>query len=321
MKNIINKAAYALIIIISACTFVFAGGSGKIKLVPMERPQGEYGPIGFKIFVPWMDGNIDMRYPETIDGKDGMYFIDHYRPDMPIISKVSEYPKWKVDAKTGDISYTYTTKEGVEFGGIVEVINDEVQMEFFIKNYSDKPLINLNPQVCLELNNSNDFNIRNSASDVFLWVDGQCASLGSLTPSASEKGRNPLMIIAKKGFGNLEGVGKTKYNGLGQDVFMSNYVKDSTGKPTLVWWMMNQESDEDIILKESRDKKHLVAVSWPGSTSYLIFNSLNPCIHAGPSIQYTIEPNRERHWYGTIYLMQNDKEELMKRYKDGQRRN
>jgi hypothetical protein len=69
---------------------------------------------------------------------------------------------------------------------------------------------------------------------------------------------------------------------------------------------VNETSDEDIIYCESKNNEHLIAFSWPGEASFLIYNSLNPCIHADPSIQFTIDPYRERHWYGTMYLMDNN---------------
>ncbi len=117
-----------------------------------------------------------------------------------------------------------------------------------------------------------------------------------------------MLVIMREGFSDVVAPGKVKIEKPGADIGWT-------------WWAVNETSDEDIILRESRDKKHLVAVAWPGQTSYLVFNSLIPCIHAGPSIRFTIDPKRERHWYGTIYLIQNDKNELIKRYKNGQRYN
>jgi hypothetical protein len=317
MKSKSMKIILSIVFVLVAASAVLP----QIKIVPLDTPTGEFGPIGFKMYVPWMDGSIEMRNPETVDGEEGMYFIDHYRPDMLSLSKMGKYPEWKYDDINETLSYSYTTQEGVEFGGIVSAVDDEVHMEFIIKNQSDRILRNVNPQLCLKLTYSNDFNLTKETSDVFLWSGGKLTSVDKLTPSPEEKHRDALMVIGRKGFTNLEGVGKTKYNGPGQDIFMSNYVKDANGNPLFVWWMTNEESDEDIILRESRDKKHLVAVAWPGSVAYLVYNSLNPCIHAGPSIQFTIEPQRERHWYGTIYLMQNDKDELMKKFKNGQRYN
>ncbi|MGD8777373.1 MAG: hypothetical protein PVH88_00245 [Ignavibacteria bacterium] len=80
--------------------------------------------------VPWMDGTIEMRFPETLNSEEGMHFIDHERSDMVPISKIESYPDWKVNKSTGEISYSYTTNEGIEFGGIVSVEADEVHIEF-----------------------------------------------------------------------------------------------------------------------------------------------------------------------------------------------
>jgi hypothetical protein len=318
MKQKLAASVIIAAIFILLCSFT---SNKSIKLIPLPKPQGEFGPIGFKITADWMDGTIEFRFPETIDGEDGMYFIDHYRPDMVPISKVKNYPDWNINKETGEISYSYTTPEGIEFGGIATPGDEVIQMEFFIKNHTSKAIMDVTPQLCLALANSKDFNTTKVASDVFISVNKELISVDKLTPSAAEKKRDPLLVIAKDGFTNLEGVGKTKFEGPGHDIFMSNYVKEKDGSLKYIWWMPDQTSDEDIIFRESRDKKHLVAVSWPGSVSNLVYNSINPCIHAGPSIQYTINAGRERHWYGTIYLMKNDHNELLKRYKNGQRPN
>jgi hypothetical protein len=131
--------------------------------------------------------------------------------------------------------------------------------------------------------------------------------LDKTTPTVAEKGRDPQLVIVREGFTNIEAVGKTKIENPGNDIG--------------TWWLINETSDEDIIFRESRDKKHLVAVSWPGEASFLIYDSLNPCIHAGLSIQYTIDPKRERHWYGTVYFLENNPYNLLKRYKSGKRFN
>lgn len=284
-----------------------AGDKEIIKLIPLQHTEGKLDPIGFQMKVPWMDGSIEMRFPETLDSEDGMHFIDHYRADMQPLSKMGKYPDWKRNENTGEISYSYTTEDGIEFGGIVNSVSDEVHMEFYVKNHTDKQIKKISPQICLMFDRSDDFNQLKTASDVFILSNGKYICLDKTTPTAAEKGRDPLLVIAREGFTNIEAVGKTKIENPGSGI----------GN----WWLVNETSDEDIIVRESKNKKHLVAVSWPGDVSFLIFNSGNPCIHAGPSIQFTIDPERERHWYGTVYLMQNDKEELLKRYKDGQRYN
>jgi hypothetical protein len=303
----LEKFFVAVLVFYSLSYNAFSQNYDVIKLIPLDKPAGEFGHIGFKIAASWMDGTIEMRFPETLDSEEGMHFIDHNRADMQPLYKMNQFPDWKIDKTTGEISYSYTTPDGIEFGGIVNSTTEEVHIEFFIKNHSDKYLRKISPQICLALDKSNDFNRLRVTSDVFIWSEGECISLDRTTPAVAEKGRDPLLIIARKGFSNIEAAGKIKVEKPGSDI-------DS-------WWLLNETSDEDIILRESTDKKHLVAVAWPGETSFLIYNSLNPCIHAGPSIRYTINPRRKRHWYGTIYLIQNDKNELIKRYKNGQRYN
>jgi hypothetical protein len=290
-----------------SCT-MFSQNNDGIKLIPFDKPEGEFGQLGFKMAAPWMDGTIEMRFPETLDGEEGMYFIDHNRADMQPLTKIKQFPDWVINKTNGEISYTYTTADGIEFGGIVNATSDEVHMEFFVKNHSDKQLIKISPQFCLALGKSNDFNPLGVTTGVFVWAEGKCLSLDQTTPATTEKGSGPMLVIMRKGFSDVVAPGKVKIEKPGADIGWS-------------WRAVNETSDEDIILRESRDKKHLVAVAWPGQTSYLVFNSVIPCIHAGPSIRYTIDPNRERHWYGTIYLIQNDKNELLKRYKNGQRYN
>ncbi len=304
----LRKGFLSVLILYSLSGTVFSQDKEVIKLIPLDKPEGEFGQLGFKIAASWMDGTIEMRFPETLDGEEGMYFIDHNRADMQPLSKMNQFPDWQINKTTGEISYSHTTSNGIEFGGIVNSTSDEVHIEFFVKNHTDKQVRKVSPQFCLALDKSNDFNPSGVTTGVFVWVEGKCLSLDQTTPIAADKGSDPMLVIMRKGFSDVVAPGKVKIEKPGADIGWS-------------WRSVNETSDEDIILRESRDKKHLVAVAWPGQTSYLVFNSLIPCIHGGPSIQFTIDPNRERHWYGTIYLLQNDKNELMKRYKNGQRYN
>jgi hypothetical protein len=304
----LRKVLLSIWIFYSLSFTMFSQNKDSIKLIPLDKPIGEFGQIGFKITASWMDGTIEMRFPETLDSEEGMHFIDHNRADMQPLSKMKQFPDWKMNKTTGEISYSYTTPDGIEFGGIVNATDEEVHMEFFVKNHTGKSLRKISPQFCLALDKSNDFNPLRVTTGVFVWSEGKCLSLDQTTPTAAEKGTDPMLVIMREGFSDVVAPGKIKIEKPGTDIGWS-------------WQAVNETSDEDIILRESRDKKHLVAVAWPGQASYLVFNSLIPCIHAGPSIQFTIDPKRERHWYGTIYLIQNDKNELIKRYKNGQRYN
>jgi hypothetical protein len=290
-------------ILLSFLSFSFS--QDQVTVIPIEKPDSEFGPIGFRINTGWMNGYLELRFPETLDCSEGMYFIDHYRPDMVPFSKVKKFPDWKTDKTTGAISYSYITDEGLEFGGMAAPCGDEVRMEFYANNKTGKRIVDMSPQICLLLKNSTDFDELKKLSDVFIYTDNGWMSLDKSTPSPADKGRVPMLVIGKRGFSNIQAVGKTKIPAPGGDI----------GD----WWIINEESDEDIVYRSSKDGKHLAAISWPGDVSFLIYNSMNPCIHAGPSIQFTVEPGMERHWYGTIYLTSNNPDDLLKRYKDGRR--
>ncbi len=307
MTRLVKITIILCIILYSGKMFAFNPQGGDIKITPLPNQDGERKPIGFQMKATWMDGTIEMRFPETLDGEEGMYFIDHYRADMPVLSKMEKYPEWVRNEKTGEISYTCSTPQGIEFGGIISTDSMEVRIEFFVKNHSSKEIRHISPQLCLDLKNSQDFNTLKTTSDVHIWSEGKYISLDQTTPTSAQKRRDALLVIGRKGFSNMEAVGKTTIKTPGEDIGQ--------------WWLINETSDEDIIVRESTDKKHLVATSWPGEVSFLIFNSQNPCIHAGPSIEFTIGANRERHWYGTVYLMPNNPNELLIRYKNGQRKN
>jgi hypothetical protein len=275
----------------------------RIILTPIPKPSTAYGTLGFEFQAPWMDGPITMRFPETLNSSLGLHFIDHDRADMRPISPMVQFPAWEVNSETGEIGYSYFLPEGIEFGGIVEATSDAVFMDFFVKNHTDEKITSVIPQMCMAMTKCNDFNTLNSISDIYMWSGGKYTSLGDCTPSPEEKGRSPLIIIARKGF--------VPPQGLGGD------VGDTGVKAT--WWYLNQTSDEDIIVRESKDKKHLVAVTWPGYVHRLVCNAGIPCLHAGPTAGISIAPHREHHWYGIVYLMENNSDALYKRFKGAER--
>jgi hypothetical protein len=65
-----------------------------------------------------------------------------------------------------------------------------------------------------------------------------------------------MLVIMREDFSDVVAPGKTKIEKPGADIGWT-------------WWAVNETSDEDIILRESRDKIHLVAVVWPGKQAIL----------------------------------------------------
>ncbi len=267
-------------------------GRPRIELRGIEPPgKGKFGRLGFEVRAPWMTGHLQMRFPETLHTSLGLHFIDHDRRDMPPLYMLEPFPKWQLDPATGEVSYRYVAKDGVEFGGRARPYEDEVFLEYRIKNNSDKLLHRVFAQMCLSLRPGDEFNTQNDVADTYAWFDSKWTSLAKTTPTAQEKGRKPwLQILTRKA---------RKYRGKRDN-------KDG-------WWFVDQLADEGVIARASKDAKHLVAIAWEGAT-VISTNSRIPCLHAGPGGGVRLKPGQEVVWHGKIYLMKNDPKALLVRH-------
>ncbi len=253
-------------------------------------PTGQTGLLGFEIRVPWMDGCIEMRFPETLNSSQGLHFIDHSRPDMPPLSLLDPYPVWHQNPQTGAVSYAAKTKEGVEFSGVALPDGETVRMEFRVKNGTGKPMSKVSSQMCLVLNKAPVFAKTLDLAPCYTWLKGKFTSLAETTPTPQEKGRKPWILLLTNGFA-------AQYKGLRE-------WPDG-------WWVVDQTADRNLIARVSEDKKHLVAIAWDETDSQLMTNTMIPCLHAGPIRSASIRPDEEAVWLGSIYLMRNDPELLL----------
>jgi len=73
---------------------VLEGTKKLITLTLLQPTADKINQIGFGMKAYWMDGTIEMRFPETLQSQEGLYFIDHYRPDMLPLSQMLVYPEW-----------------------------------------------------------------------------------------------------------------------------------------------------------------------------------------------------------------------------------
>ena len=70
----------------------------------------------------------------------GFHFLDNYSSAIVPLSEFEEFPRWVTDAKTGAVSYRFTTREGLEFGGRAVPSADEVELEFYVANNTGQVL-------------------------------------------------------------------------------------------------------------------------------------------------------------------------------------
>jgi len=286
------------ILLLACCASCGAGElftRSRLELRPIDSPgNAKPGYLGFEIRAPWMEGCLELRMPERLSSSMGLHFIDHDRADMPPLSTLFPYPTWSRDEKTGELSYTATTKEGVSFGGRAKPGRDRTLIEFRVKNETGKQIDDVSAQMCYVLTEAPAFGKRNDFANTFVWIDGKFTSLAGASPTPSEKNRKPWIRILTRNQAE-------RYTG----------EKDSAEG----WWVVDQVADYGLIARASEDGKYLTAISWDTEPAYLITNASIPCLHAGPTGGVTLRPGEEHVWKGRMYLMPNDPDKLLDDYR------
>ncbi|NLI00588.1 MAG: hypothetical protein GX446_13970 [Chthonomonadales bacterium] len=262
----------------------------RLDVRPIAPPQtATYGLLGFEIRAPWMTGHLQMRMPETLNSSLGLHFIDHDRADMRPLSPLRTWPTWKQNRMNGAWSYSVRLPEGVEFSGKVIPYADRVRMEFRVRNRTRQTIRNVANQMCLVMSHSPDFGERNTLARMWTFRDGVPFDLERTTPTPRDKGRDPWVLMLTRS-------GARTYAG------PRDYPDG--------WWVVDQAADLPVIARTSVDGKHVLAITWDGDPVYLMSNTRIPCLHAGPTNVFSVEPGKECIWRGTIWLMPNDAERL-----------
>lgn len=272
-----------------------AAADSGIRLEPAPPPKaGEFGELAFEVSAPWMKGELLMRFPETLASRQGYHFIDHFRADMPPVSMLDPVPEWRVESGSNEVSYSCVTKEGVAFGGRAWLDDERIEMEFFAENRSDAAMERIMIQMCLTMSRTDAFGKTSDLTDTYAWIDGRSQSLTGTTPTPEEKNRTPwILVLTRKGAKEYGG-GREWTDG---------------------WWVVDQTADEDIIMRVSADRKHLVAIAWDDVPLYLMTNTAIPCLHAGPTNAVSLEPGEKYVWRGRIFLMENDPGGLLEQHR------
>jgi hypothetical protein len=247
----------------------------------------------FFISVPWAEGYMEMRFPETIHENNGFYFMDHDLGIKPIEELKNRH--WGL-ATDSSISYSAETRSGLRWSGTARVVENGVELHFNVFNSTERTIYGFHPQMCLTLSESSAFGESNDLSSIYTWCGDSVFCFDDVTPNQQELERKfPWVIMLTK-----EGV--------------NNYLgnKGREEKKEVGWWVSNEQADYGIIYKESLDKKHLVGIAWLGSMN-IITNSGIPCLHSVPSIHgVNVYPGQRHEWVGKIYLMKNDSDSLKK---------
>jgi hypothetical protein len=283
-----------MIVVSVLCSQALAAApAGAIELQGVAPRAGSFGHLSFQVRVPWMQGCLEVRMPETLASGLGLHFIDHERSDMPPLSMLDPAPVWEKDIATSAVAYRAVTKEGVLFMGRATPVEDGVAMEFRVKNETGEPMLNTNCQMCLVLALSPDFGQQHDLTRTFAWIGGAFTSLASTSPTPEEKGRKPWILMPTK-------------------ELAPNYSGPREWPDG--WWMVDQAADHTLIARLSKDEKHLTGIAWDERSALLMTNTNIPCIHAGPNTPKLLAPGDEAVWRGKLYLLGNDPAALLAAY-------
>jgi hypothetical protein len=261
-----------------------------------HNPPDQNQYLAFMAKAPWLDGHIRVRFPENINSKLGLHFLDNLQPELPRVSKV-ELPQWQTDPATGALFYQVKTAEGIGFAGRVRVEGEVIHMEYTVTNGTGEPQ-DLTSQVCFDMSPAKGLNERVTLEHTFTWIGGRYTSLATTTSPKREA------KFAKNGFNWL----LMLYNEQPGDKMRK--IEDEC-----LWWIVDQKPDLPLMARETADGKHLVAISWEKSTVRRLMTNTNiPCLHTDPLECENLPPGESRTWRGRIFMMENNPEKLLEAF-------
>jgi hypothetical protein len=261
-----------------------------------HNPPDQNQYLAFMAKAPWLDGYIRVRFPENINSKFGLHFLDNLQPELPRVSKVA-LPEWQTDPGTGALFYQVKTAEGIGFAGRVRVEGEVIHMEYTVTN-GTKEVQDLTSQVCFDMAPAKGLNERITLDHTFTWIGGEYRSLETTTSPKREA------KFAKNGFNWL----LMLYNEQPDDPMRK--IEDEC-----FWWIADQKPDLPLMVRETADRKHLVAITWESSTVRRLMTNTNiPCLHADPLECKNLPPGESRTWRGRIFMMENDPAKLLEAF-------
>ena len=254
--------------------------------------------LALTMTMPWMEGAIELRLPEVLRSHLGMHYMDHYLSDLSPLSELEPFPEWRRDPSSGALSYDARTREGVGFGAKATPAKDEVLLEFYIANQTGQTLEFAFGNPCLDLKGSPQFGDTFNLNNLFAVYNGKYQDLTQTTPTPEEVGRDPWLVMLTRS---------------GEHTFDGPKDTEST------WWRVDQIAEKNLMAAQSADGKYLVGYTWDTEDKQLMTNCGNPCLHTGPGAVRNLKDGHTRRWYGKIYLIDNDPQELLRRYQRDQR--
>jgi hypothetical protein len=194
---------------------------------------------------PWKSQEyLYIDFPEAIFIDDALLYLGHINSRFPA-RYCYQLPNASWIETGSAVQYERKLGDEISFGGEVKLKGtDAVTLRIWIENKSDETLKNIKLQTCSFLYPIKEFSQMTNASKFI-----HHAGLGWITLEHAQK----------------------------------NSHKISANGSYRVGWRSGPEiADLPLIIAQSRDKSHYVAMTWFENTYSLIGNENHPCFHADP---------------------------------------
>jgi len=148
----------------------------------LPYPGGRHPRIGFlegaldpkrgtkaSVFLPWDPTSyLVVDLPEAIFSNLGLIFLAHTH--VPTVwndqNEVLTNVDWSLKDE-GSMAFRFTLPNGIVFGASIRLVDEQVEMELWLRNVTDQDLTELTAQICVLLKGAAEFNGQTNENKVF----------------------------------------------------------------------------------------------------------------------------------------------------------
>lgn len=148
----------------------------------LPYPGGRHPRIGFlegaldprrgtkaSIFLPWDPTSyLVVDLPEAIFSNLGLIFLAHTH--VPTVwsdqNEVLTNVDWSLKDE-GGMRFRFTLPNGIVFGASIQSVDEQVEMELWLRNVTDQDLSELTTQICVLLKGAAEFNSQTNENKIF----------------------------------------------------------------------------------------------------------------------------------------------------------
>jgi hypothetical protein len=121
------------------------------------------------IFLPWDPTSyLVVDLPEAIFSNLGLIFLAHTH--VPTVwndqNEVLTNVDWSLK-DDGGMAFRFTLPNGIVFGASIQSVDEQVEMELWLRNVTDQDLSELTTQICVLLKGAAEFNSQTNENKVF----------------------------------------------------------------------------------------------------------------------------------------------------------